>query len=351
VTIITSSNEAAALMRASTVADILVPSAPGGSSAPSDFCAFVDQYRAAGVTWATFTVATDVDASVEASILAIALARSFFLKQSERCVWVESIGDVERAKRDRKLAVALNFQGTNAFAGRLELIEVYRRLGVTMALLCFNEKNAVADGCYERTNAGLSRFGLRVVQEMNRVGMLVDVSHTGRRSTHEAIEASLAPVIMSHSNVAAITDHPRNVTDEQIRAIAAKRGVIGIAGINAMTTGTDNADSISPAAVFQHVDYVAQLVGAAHVGFGLDYIPNTDGLVAWIKRRPETFPADQHRTKMLSAAPQIIEPITGLMLKAGYKEVDVRNVLGDNWLRVFRDASTQAFGKSEGYSS
>jgi membrane dipeptidase len=253
-------------------------------------------------------------------------------------VWVDSPNDVELAKRERKIAVSLNFQGTNAFAGRLDLIEVYRRLGVTQALLCFNEKNAVADGCYERTDAGLSRYGLRVVQEMNRVGMLVDVSHTGYHSSLEAIDASSKPVIMSHSNVRAIAEHPRNVTDEQIRAIARRQGVIGIAGISAMTASTDVPDAVAPATLFRHVDHIAQLVGGAHVGFGLDYIPDTSGLLAWIRSRPETFPADQHRTQMLSAAPAVIEPMVALMLRAGYAEADVRNVLGENWLRVFRAA-------------
>jgi membrane dipeptidase len=340
-----SADEVAAFLRASVVVDLLVPSAPGGLSAPRDFASFIDEYRAAGVTWATFTVATDIDASVEATILSIAAARSFFLRDRERCVWADSVEDIERAKREGKLAISLNFQGTNAFYGHLHLIETYRRLGVTHALLCFNEKNAVADGCYERTDAGLSRFGLRAVREMNRVGMMVDVSHTGPRSALEAIEASVAPVITSHSNARAITDHPRNVSDAHIRAIAASRGVIGIAGINAMTTGTDEQDSIAAPALFSHVDHIVQLVGPEFVGFGLDYIPNTDGLVAWIKSRPETFPADQHRTRMLSAAPRVIEPVTALMLKAGYSEGDVRNILGNNWLRVFRavnDCSSHA---------
>jgi membrane dipeptidase len=346
-----SPDEVPALLRSSIVVDLLVPSSPGSSSAPRDFASFVDEYRTAGVSWATFTVATDIDASVEAAILSIAAARSFFFHDRERCVWAESVEDIKRAKHEGKLAISLNFQGTNAFYGRLDLIETYRRLGVTQALLCFNEKNAVADGCYERTDAGLSRFGLRVVREMNRVGMMVDVSHTGPRSALEAIEASEAPVIMSHSNARALTDHPRNVSDAHIRAIAAKHGVIGIAGINAMTTGTDDPDSINAAALFRHIDHIVQLVGSGYVGFGLDYIPNTDGLIAWIKSRPETFPADQHRTRMLSAGPRVIEPVAALMLKAGYNEADVHKILGNNWLRVFRAVNDYGSHTTKGQCS
>lgn len=343
-----SPNEVAALLRASIVVDLLVPTSPGAASAPRDFASFIDEYRAAGVTWATFTVATDIDASVEAAVLSIAAARSHFLRDRERCVWADSADDIRRAKREGKLAISLNFQGTNPFFGRIDLIETYRRLGVTQALLCFNEKNAVADGCYERTDAGLSRFGLRVVQEMNRVGMMVDVSHTGPRSALEAIEASAAPVIMSHSNARAITDHPRNVSDAHIRAIAAKEGVIGIAGINAMTTGTDDPDSIGAKALFAHIDHIVQLVGPEYVGFGLDHIANTDGLIAWIKSRPETFPADQHRTRMLSAGPRVIESTATLMLEAGYSEDDLRKVLGNNWLRVFRAVNEYSSDTTKG---
>lgn len=324
------------LLRDSIVVDLLVPSAPGGTSAPKDFDAFAAQFTHSGVTWVTLTIVTDMDASVEATILAIAAARSHILTRPESYVFVDSTDDIERAKREHKLAVSFNFQGTNAFTGRLDLIEIYRRLGVTHALMCFNEKNAVADGCYERTDAGLSRYGLKVIREMNRVGMMVDVSHTGIRSSLEAIEASAKPVIMSHSNARALADHPRNISDEQIKAIAAKNGVIGIAGISAMTTSTDAPDAVSPQEIFRHIDYIAQLVGPAHVGLGLDYIPNTQGLIAWIKSRPETFPADQHRTQMLSAGPQVIEPLVSLMLESGYPETDIRNVLGANWLRVLR---------------
>ena len=106
-----------------------------------------------------------------------------------------------------------------------------------------------------------------------------------------------------------------------------------------MTASTDVPDAVAPATLFRHVDHIAQLVGAAHVGFGLDYIPDTSGLLAWIRSRPETFPADQHRTTNALGGPgKVIEPMVALMLRAGYAEADVRNVLGENWLRVFRAA-------------
>lgn len=333
----TISAEAASVYRSAFIVDMMVPVAPGETLQLEDFRSLVEGYIGAGIGWASFTVATDTPASVEATVFSIARARGFFTASPDAFELIESAADLDHAKALGKLAVSLNFQGTNPFAGRLDLIEAYRRLGVLHALLCYNEKNAIADGCYERTDAGLSRYGVRVIKEMNRVGMIVDVSHTGLRSSLEAIDASCRPVIMSHSNARALVDHPRNITDAQIKAIAHSDGVVGIAGINAMTTGSEDVNSVSPQALFRHIDYVAQLVGPRHVGFGLDYITDTASLVRHIKARPDTFPADQHWTCMRSAGPTVIAPIVDLMLKAGYGEPDIRGVLGENWIRVLRD--------------
>ncbi len=327
------------LMASSLVADMTVPNSPHLPFAPwtGGFPAFVEKYIASGVTWASFTVATDSPASLETAVLSVARARSFFLAYPDKFVFVESAADIARAKDEAKLAVSLHFQGTNAFMGHLEMIETYRHLGVTHALMCYNEKNAVADGCYERTDAGLSRYGLRVVKEMNRVGMIVDVTHTGYRSSLDAIEASAKPVIMSHSNARALADHPRNIRDDQIKAIAASGGVIGVAGINAMTNGSDAADSISPQVLFAQIDYLVQVAGPGHVGYGLDYVEEPESLLKLIRRLPETFPADQKLAQLWSAGPDVIAPTVDLMLRAGYKPADVRGILGENWLRVFRE--------------
>src|SRR5262249_44209843 len=132
----------------------------------------------------------------------------------------------------------------------------------------------VGDGCHERTDCGLSRFGLELIAEMNRVGVLVDVTHAGHRTALEAIEASRAPVIMSHSSPRAVFDHPRNVPDDQIVAMANKGGVMGMQGLGMFLSkeGTD----ISPERVFAFLDYAVQLVGPRHVGFGLDYIQHVE---------------------------------------------------------------------------
>ena len=131
---------------------------------------------------------------------------------------VDTFADVERAKLEGKFAVVLHFQGTNPLGGDLNMVEVYYRLGIRHMLMAYNMKNLVGDGCMECTDDGLSRFGVAVVEEMNRVGMIVDVTHTGYRMTMDTFEVSKAPVIFSHSNPAAVWDIPRNVKDDQIKA-------------------------------------------------------------------------------------------------------------------------------------
>ena len=144
---------------------------------------------------------------------------------------VDTIADVERAKKEGKLAIVLHFQGTNPVEGDIKLIEVYHRLGIRHMLMAYNMKNLVGDGCMERTDDGLSRFGVALVQEMNRVGMIVDVTHTGYRTSMDTFEVSEAPVIMSHSNPAAVWDIPRNVKDDQMKACAKSGGVMCINGV------------------------------------------------------------------------------------------------------------------------
>lgn len=148
-----------------------------------------------GASIASFTVGIDHLHSIETQIRVLATARRYFLARPERCVLVRTAADIVQAKQDRKLAVNFHLQGTNALLGDLHLVEVYRALGVGHMLMAYNEKNLVGDGCHERTDAGLSHFRVRLVREMNRVGILVDLSHTRYRTSMDVLEASAAPVI------------------------------------------------------------------------------------------------------------------------------------------------------------
>jgi len=325
----------------SIVVDMTAPGSPlQGPVTPTvaDTDRWIEHYESGGVTWASFTVAADFTGGVEPTLRNITLARRFFLSQPDRFILIERADDVLRAKREKKLAVSLHFQGTVPIGTDLGLVEIYKRLGVVHMLMAYNNRNHVADGCHERTDAGLSKFGLSLVQEMNRVGVLVDVTHTGYRSAMDAIEASTAPVIMSHSNPNALYAHDRNVPDDQIVAMAKTGGVMGIHGVGIFlsASGTD----VSADILARNIDYTVQLVGPGHVGLGLDYIENLPVLLALVRATGDAIwskSGGYHNQDQKFASPRVIEGVADVLLRQGYPEADVRGILGENWLRVVRE--------------
>ena len=328
---------AQALIRDSLVVDSTLPNAPhlayvGVNPA---FSTYLNKYIESGFNWVSLTVATDTPRNLQATVLAVADSRKWVLSQPDRLVMVDTMADVYRAKSEGKLAISFNFQGTNPFATSLSLVGMFKDLGVHHALIAYNQKNHAGDGAYEKTNAGLSRYGVNLIKEMNRVGMVLDVSHTGYRSAMEAIEVSSKPVIMSHSNPVALHQHPRNVPDEQIKAMAATGGVIGVVPINVMTNGKSDSASVGGKEMFRHIDHIVQLVGADHVGLGLDYVEDTDLMLKIIKANPDMYPADQRIKVFLSRGPDVVSEMTESMLRAGYTDNVVKKILGENWLRVF----------------
>jgi membrane dipeptidase len=258
-------------------------------------------------------------------------------ERDELCL-ATNTADIRAAKRDGKLATVLHFQGTCPFDYDPDLVEVYFRLGVRVVQLAYNVRSPAADGCEEPGNAGLSRFGRQLVAELNRVGIVVDVSHTGHASSMEAVEASAAPVIASHSNAAAVRPSRRNLADDLIKAIAGSGGVIGINGFPAFV-----ADTTTPTLdqYIDHMVYIAELVGPGHVGIGLDYTGRNPPLAEY-----EQLVADGHWSRESYPPPPWHYPggledaarlpnLTQRLLQRGFSAPDVRGILGENWLRVF----------------
>lgn len=290
------------------------------------------RFAAAGFGAVSITIAVDL-LDFENAMRSLAVHRRLLQEQPEVCRIVDSVEDLLAATAAGLLAVGLHFQGTVPFGDSLDWVDIFYKLGIRHALMAYNEQNAVGSGCHVPEDTGLTDFGRSLIKEMNRVGMIVDCAHTGHRTAMEAIEASEAIPIVSHTNVRALCEHPRCIRDEQIRAIAAKGGVMGVTGLNVFLG--DNG-AATPERLVDHVDYIANMVGPEHVGLGLDYVFDVETFEAFTAEMPEQYPADGNYRNLRQLTPEDGPRITAELLRRGYDEAAIRGILGENWLRVCR---------------
>ena len=241
--------------------------------------------------------------------------------------------ELRAARAAGRMAVAFDLEGMNALDGSLDMLHLFHSLGVRQILFAYNRNNAAGGGCHDE-DGGLTDFGRAVVREMNALGMLIDCSHCGYRTTMEAMERSCAPVVFSHSNPRALRDHERNIRDEQARACAATGGVVGVNGIG-LFLGEDDVRTITLA---DHVEYLLDLVGPDHVGIGLDYFFDAEVDASFqeaLAGNEDYWPRDRYPGGAVRcAAPSQLPELAAELLRRGRSEADVRAVLGANFLRV-----------------
>jgi membrane dipeptidase len=316
------------------VCDMTLPQGPAGPLETPQFDAAMLERARLGVTFTSVTIASD-ELTIGDTVRSIGAARRYFAAHPARFTFVERAGDIRAAHSAGKTAVNLHFQGSNPLLGDLNMVEVYRRLGVGHMLLAYNYRTLAGDGCHEGSDAGLSVFGKELIAEMNRARMIVDLSHTGLRTAMDAISVSAQPVIVSHSNSRAVFDHERNISDELAKAVAATGGVIGVNGVGLFLSAARH--DISAEIIAKHADHYARLVGPQHVGIGLDAVPDLKYFLENFARKN----SDRYRVggylksqTPQFAGPQVIPEVAGTLLKWGWSAADVRGFLGENWMRV-----------------
>jgi membrane dipeptidase len=255
-----------------------------------------------------------------------------------------SLADIERAAEDGTLALLYYTQNAAPIEDDLERLAALHALGVRMVQLTYNSRNLLGDGCLEGTNAGLSRFGVDAVARMNELGMLVDVSHCGEATTRDGIALSSKPVAVTHSGCRSVFDHPRNKTDEALRALADRGGVIGIYQINPYL-GPRERNSLDD--YLSHVDHAVKVAGIEHVGIGSDrehrVIPDTpEEKQKLIDELSRLGPATAQTVRWPFFIGELNHPrrmrtIADALARRGYASDQVDKILGGNWLRLFRD--------------
>lgn len=323
------SEQAAKIHQESLVLDMVYPIEPWCGN---DYDK-LPRYRASGFDMVSLCLAGD-NHNIGEAVQRIGSARREILGYPEHYMFVQKADDILQAKADGKMGISFHCEGTRCFERNLDMVESFYALGIRHTLLAFNQTNSAGGGCAEKTDGGLSNFGRLLVSEMERVGMIVDLSHTGRKTGLDAMEMAASPMIYSHSVVDSVHPHFRNLTDEQIIACAKTGGVIGMSGSNAYLGDQTSQNET----IFKHIDYIAELIGPQHIGLGLDLVFDNHALNDWIRTRADEWPGadDPDWPGFSYATPEQIPGLTQIMLDHGYSEQVIKGILGENWIGVMR---------------
>ena len=276
----------------------------------------------------------------------VATWQRWFREHADLITQVHGADDIERAKREGRVGIVLGWQNTSALEDRADFVELFASLGVRVMQLTYNTQNFVGTGCWESRDGGLSDFGRDVVDEMNRVGVLVDLSHVGAKTTDDAIRHSARPVAFTHCCPIAFLDHPRNKTDAEMRLIAERGGFVGVATYTPFLPWQDESTVDQCVEVFEHVINVA---GEDHVGIGTDFTEGQDvAFFDWLRRDKGIGRVLVPGEVRVPPGPKGLETLadyphlTDAMLRRGWSPRRVEKVMGENWLRLFREVWTAA---------
>lgn len=272
------------------------------------------------------------------TMLNITQWQRWFREYDDLLLQVHSTDDIHRAKKAGLVGIVLGWQNTSALEDRVEFVDLFKRLGVGIMQLTYNTQNLVGSGCWESQDAGLSDFGRDVIDEMNRVGVMVDLSHVGPMTSRDAILHSKKPVAYTHCCPAGLKDYPRNKTDEELKFIADRGGFVGVATYPPFMPWGDDSTVEHCVEVFE---YVINVVGEDGVGIGTDFTQDQDlAFFEWLRRDKghgrALVPGKPRVPKLPEGLARLEEfpNLTQAMQRRGWSESRIRKVIGENWLRM-----------------
>ncbi len=293
-------------------------------------------FRTCGITGFHNSVGVGGATAYDDALEFIAAWSGFVGRNTQVFTLVGQAGDLDAAKARQKIAVIMGLQNADEFRDPKD-VKAFYELGLRCAQLTYNTQNLLGSGSTERVDGGISDYGEQIIKAMNEVGMLVDVSHSGDKTTLDAIELSPKPIAFTHSNCRALNNHPRLKTDEAIRKLAAKGGVMGITGVRMFVKATEPTTVED---IVDHIDHVVKLVGIEHVGIGSD-----SDLMGY-----DHMPPDQY--KQLKAGykasyafrdkidtdgfdhPRKVYDLTAALIRRGYSDSNIQAILGGNFRRL-----------------
>lgn len=302
---------------------------------------YIDVLKQSGVTALNVTMVSEPGYNSELVETLHAFFFNYRLIETNpnRLLLVEKAADIERAHAEGKIGVILSLQSAWVLGIDRTLVTILHKLGMRILQLTYMERNNLGSGCFEPVDLGLTSFGKQVVREMNRLGMVVDLSHGGYKTTLDAIAVSSDPCVFTHANVHKLTPHPRNLKDDQFKAIAECGGVVGLTPYAAYN---EPSPGVRPTLddYLNHLQYAVEVAGIDHVGIGTDFFEGKSA-ATWLTNSiyPEFKSAyatvNSRRAVGFEHIFELPNVVEGL-LKRGFSEEDVRKVLGGNFLRVFR---------------
>ena len=256
----------------------------------------------------------------------------------------KSFKDIEKAHKENKTAVFFGFQNCSPIGDNIDLVEEIHKLGITFMQLTYNNQSLLATGCYEENDSGVTRMGKEVIKEMNKLGVVVDMSHSAEKSTLDAIKISSKPIAITHANPSFWFEAKRNKSNEVLKALSESNGMIGLSLYPHHLKDKSNCTLES---FCEMVAKTVELIGIKHIGIGSDLcIGHPDSVVDWMRNGKWTKTKDYGEGSSSDASfpkqPVWFEDARGFknlesgLKKVGFKEAEVNDILGNNWYNFYR---------------